>query len=156
MAVTGYWYPKSISVAFGFGAQTLDWTADSASIKCALMNSNFTGGNQSQTAADYWNDVSGNECATVTNYTAGGKTVGTTTLTTTAGSGKTITFGGGATTVWTAATLTARGAVVYKALAQASDSPVVFFLDFGADVPCSAGDFTITWHTDGMATITVA
>jgi hypothetical protein len=46
--------------------------------------------------------------------------------------------------------------VVYKALGAASDSPVVFFLDFGADVPATAGDFTITWHTDGMATITVA
>ena len=156
MAVTGYWYPKSISIAFGTGSQTIDWVADSASMKCALMATNFTGTNQSQTAADYWNDVSSYEIASFTNYTAGGKTIGTTSLTTTAGSGKTITFAGGTSTVWTAATLTARGAVVYKALAAASDSPVVFFLDFGADVPASAGDFTITWHTDGMATITVA
>ena len=155
MAVTGYWYPKSISIAFGTGTQTLDWVADSASMKCALMQSTFTGTNQSQTAADYWNDVSAYELAG-TNYTAGGKTIGTTSLTTTAGSGKTITFAGGTSTVWTTATLTARGAVVYKALAAASDSPVVFFLDFGADVPAVGGDFTITWHTDGMATITVA
>lgn len=156
MAVTGYWYPKAISIAFGTGTQTLDWVADSASMKCALMSAAFTGGNQSQTAADYWNDVSAYEITSFTNYTAGGKTIGTTALTTTAGSGKTITFSGGTSTVWTTATLTARGAVVYKALAQASDSPVVFFLDFGADVPAVAGDFTITWHTDGMATITVA
>lgn len=156
MAVTGYWYTKAISIAFGTGTQTIDWVADSASMKCALMSTNFTGANQSQTAADYWNDVSSMEIGTFTNYTAGGKTVGTTTLTTSAGSGKTVTFAGGASTVWSTATLTARGAVVYKALAQASDSPVVFYLDFGADVPCSAGDFTITWHTDGMATITVA
>lgn len=156
MAVTAYWYPKSIAIAFGEGTQTIDWVADSASIKCALMNTNFTGSNQSQTAADYWNDVSSYEISSFTNYTAGGKTVGTTTLTTTAGSGKTVTLDGDASTVWTTATLTARGAVVYKALAAASDSPVVFFVDFGADVPCSAGDFTITWHTDGMATITVA
>jgi hypothetical protein len=154
MAVTGYWYPKSIAIAFGTGTQTIDWVADSASTKCALMGTNFTGTNQSQTAGDYWNDVSSYEAAG-TNYTAGGKTIGTTTLTSTAGSGKTVTFGGGTTTVWTTATITARGAVVYKALAAASDSPVVFFLDFGADVPASAGDFTITWHTDGMATIAV-
>ena len=153
MAVTGYWYPKTVE---HWGMATYDWVADSASVKCALMNSNFTGANQSLSVADFWNDVSAYEVATATGYTAGGKTVGTTAVAAGSTSNKTVKFSAGTSVVWTTATLTARGAVVYKAVAQASDSPVIFFLDFGADVPASSGDFTITWHTDGMATITTA
>lgn len=153
MAVTGYWYPN---VMVRFGMADFDWVADSASIKCALMATNFTGNNQSLSVADYWNDVSTYEIGTFTGYTAGGKTVGTTAVAAGSTSNKTVKFSAGASVVWTTATLTARGAVVYKAMAQASDSPVIFFLDFGADVPASSGDFTITWHTDGMATITTA
>lgn len=153
MAVTGYWYPKTIE---HLGNAVYDWVADSASIKCALMNSDFTGASQSLSVADFWNDVSAYEVATATGYTAGGKTVGTTAVAVGSTSNKTVKFSAGTSVVWTTATLTARGAVVYKAVAQASDSPVIFFLDFGADVPASSGDFTITWHADGMATITTA
>lgn len=154
MAVTGYWYPYAFK-QFGSGTGKVDFVADSASIKCALMNTNFTGANQSLSVADFWNDISANE-ASGTGYTAGGKTVGTTAITPGSTSNKTVKFSAGVSTVWTAATLTARGAVVYKAAAAASDSPVLFFLDFGADVPAAGGDFTITWHTDGMATVTTA
>ena len=152
MAVTGYWYPQCI---VRFGMADFDWVADSASMKCALMNTAFTGANQSLSLADFWNDVSSYE-ASGTGYTAGGKTIGTTACAVGSTSNKTVKFSGGTSTVWSTATITARGAVVYKAVAAASDSPVVFFLDFGADVVATAGDFTITWNTDGMATITTA
>lgn len=155
MAVTGYWYPYAFK-QMGSGTGKMDFVADSASMKCALMATNFTGANQSLSLADFWNDVSAYEITSFTNYTAGGKTIGTTAITPGSTSMKTVKYSGTSSTVWTTATLTARGAVVYKAAAQASDSPVVFFLDFGADVPASAGDFTITWHTDGMATVTTS
>lgn len=155
MAVTGYWYPKAFQ-QFGSGTGKMDFAADSASMKCALMGTNFTGGSQSLSVADFWNDISTYEVTPTTGYTAGGKTIGTTTVSAYSTSNKTVKFSGGTTTVWTTATLTARGAVVYKAVAAASDSPVMFFLDFGADVVASAGDFTITWNTDGMATVTTA
>jgi hypothetical protein len=155
MAVTGFWYTKAISTAFGEGTATIDWVADSASMKVALMQSTFTGANQSQTAASFYTNVSAYEITAFTNYTALGKALGTTTLTTTAGSGKTITFDSPDVT-WTTATLTARGAVVYKDTGNVATSPVVAFLDFGADVPATAGDFTIAWHVNGIATVTVA
>jgi len=155
MAVTGFWYTHAIATAFGEGAATIDWVADSASIKVALMQSTFTGANQSQTAADFWSDISAYEITASTNYTANGKAIGTTTMTETAGSGKTVTFDA-PDVVWSTATLTARGAAIIKDTGTDSTSPVIAFLDFGADVTATAGDFTITWHTDGIATITVA
>lgn len=153
MPVTGYWYPKCIE---HFGQATFDWVADSASIKCALMATNFTGANQSLSLADYWNDVSAYEITSFTNYTASGKTVGTTTVSAYSTSNKTVKFSAGTSVVWGTATLTTRGAVVYKDTGTPATSPVVFFLDFGADVSPSGGDLTITWNTDGMATITTS
>lgn len=161
MAVTGYWYTKAISGAFGGddGSVTakFNWEADSASIKVALMSDVWSAStNQQQTAADNWNDISAYEITAFTNYTAGGKAItAASTLTTSAGSGKTITFDA-PDVVWSTATLTSRGAVVYKATGTASTSPVLGYLDFGADVPANSGDFTITWHSDGIATITVS
>ncbi len=79
MTVSGYWYTKAIGGAFGAddGAVTakFNWKADSASIKVALMQSTFTGANQSQTAADFWDDVSAYEITAFTGYTAGGKAI---------------------------------------------------------------------------------
>jgi len=151
MAVTGYWYPNGVrSLATGL----VSWEADSASIKCALMNANFSGTNQSLSQADFWNDVSTYECSAGGGYTS--KTVGTTTVACVSTSYKTVKFSGATTTVFTTLTHTAAGAVVYKAVAQATASPVLFFLDFGGNQAPSAGDFTITWNTDGMATIVTA
>jgi hypothetical protein len=159
MAVTGYWYPTAMT-KMGSATGKFDWVADSASIKIALMNSNFTGANQSLSLASSWNDVSAYEVATATNYTGvasnAGKTLGTTAVAVGSTSNKTVKFSGATSTVWTSATLTTYGAVVLKHVAQKTDSPVIFFLDFGGAQAPSAGDFTITWHTDGMATITTA
>jgi len=160
MAVTGFWFTHNIAQAYGetdgLNTAKLNWVADSASMKCALMHSTYT---PNQTGQDFWNDVSAYDTDTVTDvtgYTAGGKTLGTTTMTTTGGSGKVVKFAAAATCVWTSATLTASYAVIYKAVAAASDSPLIAYLNFGTDVPAVAGDFTITWHTDGIATITVS
>lgn len=155
MAVTGYWYPYAFK-QMGSGTGKMDFVADSASMKCALMATDFTGANQSLSVADFWSDVSAYEQTSTSGYTAGGKTVGTTAITPGSTSNKTVKYSASSSVVWTTATLTARGAVVYKAVAAASDSPVMFFLDFGADVPANSGDFTITWHTDGMATVTTS
>lgn len=159
MAVTGYWYPTAMT-KMGSATGKFDWAADSASIKIALMASTFTGANQSLSLASSWNDVSAYEVATATGYTGvasnAGKTLGTTAVAVGSTSNKTVKFSGATSTVWTSATLTTAGAVVLKHAAAKTDSPVIFFLDFGGNQAPSAGDFTITWHTDGMATITTA
>lgn len=154
MAVTGYWYPYAFKM-MGSGTGKYDFVADSASMKLVLMNTQFTGGSQALSTGSAYSQVSTYEVANGSGYTTGGKTVGTCAITPGSTSNKTVKYSASASQVWTACTLTARGAVVYKSVATASDCPLMFFLDFGADTPCS-GDFTITWSTDGMATVTTA
>jgi len=45
--------------------------------------------------------------------------------------------------------------VVYDSTpGTAGTNPLLFWVDFGVDEVSTAGDFTITWHANGMATIT--
>ena len=159
MAVTGYWYPKAFT-KMGSATGYFDWVADSASMKIALMNTAFTGANQSLSAAAVWSDVSAYE-ASGTSYTGvasnAGKTIGTTSLAAGSTSNKTVTYSSNAaSTVWSVATISTCGAVVLKHAAATSNSPVIFFLDFGGTQSPSAGDFTITWNAAGFATVVTA
>ncbi len=51
---------------------------------------------------------------------------------------------------WSSSTITARYAVFYKSRGGASSADeLIGYLDFGADVTSTAGDFTITPHSEG-------
>jgi len=158
MAVTGYWYTKGMAQL----ANGVNWTADSASLMCALMGTGFSiATNQGQTSKEFWSEVSAYEVGAggaPTNYTAKGKTLGATTFTVTLDSGKTVALKTTSATnlVWTTPTLTTHGAVIFKDTGVAGTSPIVAFLDWGGGQSPAAGDFTITWHTDGIGKVTVA
>ena len=53
--------------------------------------------------------------------------------------------------VWPNATFTARAAIIYKYTGVASASPLIAYIDFGADKSASAGNFQIDWksYADG-------
>jgi hypothetical protein len=51
---------------------------------------------------------------------------------------------------WTSSTLTARIAVVYKSTGTSSTSPLVSFIDFGADVTTTSGTLSITFDSTGV------
>lgn len=55
---------------------------------------------------------------------------------------------------WAAATITARYAVVYKDTGTASTSPLLFLVDFGADVSSTSAIFQVTVHALGWLTHT--
>jgi hypothetical protein len=149
MAVTGYWYVHGISQAFGGEtageAPLVDFLSDT--IKVALTTSPYT---PNQDDHDFFNDVT-NE-VTGTGYTAGGATLGSKTL---ANTNNVCKFDA-ADTSWSTSTLTARRAVIYKDTGTASSSPLLAWVDFGADVSSSAGTFQITWDAAGILTITPA
>lgn len=130
-----------------WGATPINWTADT--IKVALATSSYTP-NQDTHAffSDLTNEVSG------TGYTAGGATLGSAAKTYT-GATNVLMFDG-ADTSWTTSTLTARYAAVYKSTGTGSTSPLVLYVDFGADVSTTAGTFQITWDAAGLWTVTVA
>ena len=120
------------------GDGTIDWDTDT--IKVALVTSSYTPDIDTHTdfSTHVTNEVVG------TGYTAGGATL----------AGKVVTVDTtndwaeyDATDVtWGSSTITARGAVVY----ESTGGNLICYVDFGSDKSSSAGDFTISWHGDGV------
>lgn len=144
MAVTAKWYGNAFLKAFN---KEVDW--DSDTVKVALCTSSYT---PDQDAHDYFNDIT-NEVSGA-GYTAGGATL----------TGKTLTYIGSTNTVkfdanditWSSSTITARYAIIYVATGNAATSPLLGYVDFGENISSSNGNFTITWHENGIFTITPA
>jgi hypothetical protein len=55
--------------------------------------------------------------------------------------------------VWSGTSITARGAVIYKDTGTASTSPLVCYIDFGADKSTSGMDFKLQWSDEGILNI---
>lgn len=89
--------------------------------------------------SDITNEVAG------AGYSAGGKVVVATPALDTSNDREDITF---STVIWTAASVTARAAVIYKRRGGASSADeLVAYVDFGADITSTAGDFTIVFSS---------
>ena len=53
--------------------------------------------------------------------------------------------------VWSSSSITARGAVLYKSRGGASSADeLICYIDFGADIISTNGNFTITWNAEGI------
>ena len=124
-----------------------DWEDDT--IKVMLCTDSYT---PDQDAHDYKDDVD-NEVSGA-GYSAGGATLASCSLTYTAGTNVIKVDADDPT--WAASTITARYAVIYKSTGVDSTSPLIAYIDFGEDKSSENGDFTIQWHADGIATITVS
>ena len=124
-----------------------DWVDDT--IKVMLCTSSYT---PDQDTHDYkddvTNEVSGN------GYTAGGATLANASLGYTAGT-NVIKLDGDDVT-WSSSSITARYAVIYKDSGVAGTSPLIAYIDFGEDKTSDNGNFTIEWHADGIAKVTVS
>ena len=146
MAVSAKVYANSPSGQFSVtAARRVDWVTDT--IKVMLATSTYA---VSQTAHIFKSDVT-NEI-TGTGYTAGGVTLGSKTNTV----ATLATQLDAADASWTTATFTARYAIVYKDTGVAATSPVLGYVDFGADATATAGTFTIVWDATGILVYTVA
>ena len=117
---------------------TVDLTNDT--IKVMLVSSSYTFDAGHDFVDDITNEVSG------TGYTAGGETV--TTPTVTAG------VFDAADTTWTNTTITEiRGVVLYKDTGTPATSPLISFIDNGANLATSGNDFKIAWDATGIISI---
>jgi hypothetical protein len=149
VAITATQYGAfSTGLVSATAARRIDWVGDT--IKVALTTSAYT---PDQDAHDFFNDVT-NEI-TGTGYTAGGATL----------SGKSISYDSAtnetrmlaATSSWPSSSFTARRAVVYKDTGTASTSPLIGWVDFGADETIASGNFSLVWDgTRGVAVIAAA
>jgi hypothetical protein len=153
MPVTAKWFGQAIMQAFGSGsaggAPNIDFLSDT--IKVALFTSAHA---PDQDTDVYYDGANGMiEVSNGNGYTTGGATLATKTLGYTAGT-NVIKFDGDDVT-WAASTITARYAEIYDDT-PASNKPLLAYVDFGADVVSSAGNFTITWDAAGICLITPA
>jgi len=142
MAVSLKWY--------GLGLQSIlngivDFDTDT--IKVSLHTDSYL---VDQDTDDYWDDCD-NEVVGA-GYTHEGATLASASIGYTAGTNVLKLDGDDIT--WGSASITARYAVVYVREAADADSPVIGYADFGEDIVSGGGDFVITWHADGMLTIT--
>lgn len=142
MAVTSKVYAKGL---LSFVGASINFASDT--IKVALATSSYT---PNQSTHDFFDDVT-NE-VTGTGYTAGGATLASKTAAT---SSLVLTLDA-ADPSWATSTITARYAIVYKSTGTASTSPLISYIDFGADVVSTGGTFTITLDALGLVTITAA
>ena len=144
MAVTAYWYGKAFEHAFN---KLIDFDTDT--IKVSLHTSTYT---PDQDADDYWDDCD-NEVSG-TGYTHEGATLANASITYTAGTNVLKLDGDDVT--WSSSEITARYAVVYVRETEDNASPLICYIDFGEDKSSDGGDFTITWHEDGICKVTVS
>lgn len=145
MAVTAFLYGK-----FFNQLSVKDVDVDSDTLKVMLCTSSYTPNQDThEFKSDVTNEVSG------TGYTATGKTLTSPAVSYTGGS-NTWAFDADDVT-WTTATITARYAVLYDAT-PGSDAArrLIGYVDFGADVSSTAGDFTLTWDAAGIFKVVVA
>ena len=116
-------------------------------VKIMLVGSAYTPNIDTHTKrSDVTNEVSG------TGYTAGGIALVNKTVTMNTTSDKGV-FDADDLTI-SNATITARGAVLYKARGGVSSADeLIAYLDFGADITSTAGNFNIAFDANGIITI---
>jgi hypothetical protein len=117
---------------------------DTDTIKVMLVTSSYT---PNQDTDDFINDASANEVSG-TGYTAGGQALANKAVTADNTDNEGVFDADDAS--WTSSTITARGAVLYKDTGTPSTSPVICYIDFGADKVSSGGTFTISWNAEGI------
>lgn len=145
MAVTAFQYGL-----FNKSAWNKELDLDSDTIKVMLCTSSYVPNQDThQYKSSITNEVTG------TGYTAGGNTLTSTVVAYTTGT-NVLNFDA-ADTVWATSTITARYAVVYDSTPGTDATrPLICYVDFGADVISSGGNFTIAWDALGIVSVTVA
>ena len=145
MATAIKWYGNVFKAAFN---KEIDFN-ETNKVKLSLHTSSYT---PDQDAHDYFDDVT--DEVTSANYTAGGAALASPAITYTAGTN--VSKFDADDVTWTSVTFTARYGVLRYDTGTASTSPLIAYLDFDGDKSPSAGNFTVTFHTDGICTITPA
>lgn len=125
----------------------VNWGSDT--IKVALATATYT---PDQDAHDFFNDVT-NE-VTGTGYTAGGATLASKTSTYTSGTNTQSLDAADVT--WSASTISARWAIIYKSTGTASTSALIGYVDLDGTISSTAGNFTLTWDTAGILTLSTS
>lgn len=150
MAITANWYGAALLGQWSAtAARRVDWVTDT--IKTLLTTVTYV---PNQDTDDFKSVVT-NEI-TGTNYTAGGVTLAGKSVSYDSTTNETRLIASTATS-WANASFTARRAVNYKDTGTAATSPLVSYVDFGADQTVATATFTLTWDaTNGVCKVAAA
>jgi len=119
---------------------------DTDTIKVALVTADYT---PSQDDHEYFDDIT-NEI-TGDGYTSGGATLSG--ISVTQNNTDNTAVVDATDTSWASASFTARGAVIYKSTGDAETSPLIKYVDFGANKTVVNDTFVIIWDADGVFTL---
>lgn len=112
-------------------------------LKVALVTSAYSANKDGH---DYFNDVTGEVSGT--GYTASGKALSGLSLSQDNANDRAALLASNLS--WSVGTFTARGAVLYKASGSAATSPLIAYMDFGADRSVAGQDFNLEWNPNGL------
>lgn len=146
-ALYGKFLANSLGGESALESIAIDLLSDT--IKVALLDS---GHSPNQDSHEFFDDVDADEISG-TGYTAGGTALASKALTYTAGT-NVVKFDAD-DLQWTTATFAAAYAVIYKDTGNPVTSPLIGYVNFGGEVSVTAGTFTLSWHANGIFTITV-
>lgn len=125
-------------------ARRVDWVGDT--VKVALVTSSYT---PDPDAHDFWDDVVANEVANGSGYGTDGVTLGTKSISLIGASNKVALIAADPT--WTGLTKAFRYGVCWKDTGTDSTSPLIAYIDLGAQ-SLTASDFSIDCdQTNGIA-----
>jgi len=128
----------------------VDFDADT--INVGILTSTHTPDTGDATVQEHWDDVSTNEVATGSTYSAGGPTLANDDVTLSSG---TVTYDADDLAVLQDATgfTNGRYAILYKDSGTPATSPLIASLDLGADQDITGGDLVFAWNTNGIFTL---
>ena len=123
-------------------------------IKCMLVGSGYT---PNQDTHDYLDDVVANEL-TGTGYSAGGATLANPTITYTAGTNVAKFDADDASWASSSITLPVNGSAIVYDSSPGTDAtrPLICYQQTDTQVQSTNGTFSVAWHADGIAAITLA
>lgn len=142
MAVTAFWYGLGLKMCLD---KLVDFDTDE--IKVSLHDVGYV---PNQDTDEFWDDATNEEDGA--GYTPEGAVLASASVAYDAGTNVLKIDGDDIT--WADSTITCRIAVIYVREVADADSPLLVYIDFGADVTSTAGPFKIAFNAGGIATIT--
>lgn len=135
----------------GFKGKIMDGSIDldTDNINVSLHTNAFSANIDTMT---FYSDVTSTEVAQANGYTTKGKTLASPVVS--IDTTNDLAYFDGADLTWATSTITARYALIWKNSGTNTTSPLVGYVDFGADKTSDNGNFIITWSSAGILKLT--
>lgn len=122
---------------------------DTDNINVALFTDAYTANIDTHT---FYSDVTASEVAQANGYTTKGQTMASPVVS--IDTTNDLAYFDAADNTWATSTITARYAIIFKNSGTNTTSPLIGYVDFGANKTSDNGNFIITWSTAGVLKLT--